>query len=449
MKKIISFVLCMCFLLSSITVVTSEENSGISGLQENLDKLWMKNNFTPEQMDNMIEQWKQAFTKEFMRIEWDRWQDMSSQYNPNIINATQDEELSTQINLQKPIPEQGLRVTNLNGSAKYMSEYAQHGEFEYKFSDTTYWIVANAPGKFPLIRGLFLDYPHEKQSYCTAFTADGNLMSADQENIINITVDAIQFLNNWSKISGLLNEYGVKDVVDTKLFTLSYNNVFLYLICDNNNYLVRLGSSYDIVPQIELFRVYPMLDVVQKFSEKVTVNDPEDRYNFEKHRAAELSRDVSAIKPTFAAEAEALQQSGLLNGNEKGLDLLKPLTRIEAATLIVRALGLENVSTAGTSKFADIPNDNWGMKYANIAADKGITNGIGDGNFAPNALVTDNQFATMLLRSVNTPEFDWQTGIQLLIEKGIITEEESKTMDLFTRGDMAKIIYEARAKDLL
>ena len=41
-------------------------------------------------------------------------------------------------------------------------------------------------------------------------------------------------------------------------------------------------------------------------------------------------------------------------------------------------------------------------------------------------------------------EFNREEAIDILIEKSVITEENSKTMDFFTRGDMAKIIYEAR-----
>lgn len=37
----------------------------------------------------------------------------------------------------------------------------------------------------------------------------------------------------------------------------------------------------------------------------------------------------------------------------------------------------------------------------------------------------------------------------MLVEQGIISAEDARTMDLFTRGDMAKIIYEIRAHKLI
>jgi hypothetical protein len=47
------------------------------------------------------------------------------------------------------------------------------------------------------------------------------------------------------------------------------------------------------------------------------------------------------------------------------------------------------------------------------------------------------------------PEFDWEQALNMLIERGIITQEQAETMDLFTRGDMAKIIYEAKRQGLI
>ena len=152
-------------------------------------------------------------------------------------------------------------------------------------------------------------------------------------------------------------------------------------------------------------------------------------------------------KPTYETEAENLQADGLLKGNENGLDLLKPRTRIEATAILVRAMGYEDAQTSGTSYFADIQSDNWGAKYANIAKDKGIATGVGDDKFAPNDAITASQFATLILRNMGESP-DWQTAINTFVERGLITSEQAEKMDLFTRGDMAKIIFEAKQKNM-
>ncbi|HIU48633.1 MAG TPA: S-layer homology domain-containing protein [Candidatus Avimonoglobus intestinipullorum] len=141
-------------------------------------------------------------------------------------------------------------------------------------------------------------------------------------------------------------------------------------------------------------------------------------------------------------------EDGLIAGTDEGAEPLKPLSRIEATAMLVRILGLEDAQTSEVSYFADIASDNWGAKYANIAYDNGIAAGVGDNQFAPNEIITSSQFASLLLRSQNQPN-DWQTAINTLVERGILTQEEADKMDLFTRGDMAKIIYEAREQGLL
>ena len=155
------------------------------------------------------------------------------------------------------------------------------------------------------------------------------------------------------------------------------------------------------------------------------------------------------VKPTYESEAESLQSEGMLKGNENGLDLLKPLSRIESAAMLLRAKGeSENADTA-VQTFTDVPQSHWGYGAAQKAYSLGIVNGVGDDKFAPEKTVTAEEFCTMLLRSAGESEFDWKQALNMLIERNIITEEESKTMDFFTRGDMAKILYDAKQNGLL
>ena len=157
---------------------------------------------------------------------------------------------------------------------------------------------------------------------------------------------------------------------------------------------------------------------------------------------------VSKTKPTYTAEAEALQSQGLLNGTENGLDLLKPLTRAEAATILLRAMGQSTDTSETVQTFSDVPSDKWYYGATQNAYKLGLINGVGDNKFSPDDSVTAVQFSTMVLRAANTGEFDWQQAVNILIEKGIITKEQSETMDFFARCDMAKIIYEAKQNNL-
>ena len=213
----------------------------------------------------------------------------------------------------------------------------------------------------------------------------------------------------------------------------------LYVKCGLNEYLIKLYDyGNTILPKIELYRLYEANEIMNAFNDLDVQNSPYSQV---------LSKLVLETKPTYETEAESLQAVGLLKGNENGLDLLKPLTRIEATAILVRAMGYEDAQTSGTSYFADIQSDNWGAKYANIAKDKGIATGVGDDKFAPNDAITASQFATLILRNMGESP-DWQTAINTFVERGLITSEQAEKMDLFTRGDMAKIIFEAKQKNM-
>lgn len=153
-------------------------------------------------------------------------------------------------------------------------------------------------------------------------------------------------------------------------------------------------------------------------------------------------------KDLYQSEAESLQSEGLLKGTDKGLDLLKPLTRAEAATMLIRAMGHPEVTENTVMTFSDVSSEYWGFGAIENAYSLGLVNGVGDGKFAPEQNVTAPQFATMILRAANAGEFDWEKAVEIMVEQGILTKEETETMDFFTRGDIAKMIYEARENNL-
>ncbi|NLL81995.1 MAG: glycoside hydrolase [Tissierellia bacterium] len=75
----------------------------------------------------------------------------------------------------------------------------------------------------------------------------------------------------------------------------------------------------------------------------------------------------------------------------------KPLTRAQAATLLVRILGLEN-NNPNSPYFADVPNNHWAKKDINIVAQHNLMNGKGESVFAPDEYITREEMATLLSR---------------------------------------------------
>ena len=240
--------------------------------------------------------------------------------------------------------------------------------------------------------------------------------------------ETADFLSRPEEIEQMVEEEIDENIIDCKIVAINGTTTILYLKGEVNEYGIEISSA-----GLEPFKIYTMSEIMQDISEYPWAP----------------AKIISDTKPPYEAEMSSLMEAGLLQGTDKGADPLKPLSRMEATTILVRALGLENEPVSAESQFADVEQGSWGVKYANIALAQGITNGVGDGKFAPEERISAEQFGTLVLRSSGQTDFDWTQAVNILIERGIITQEQADTMDLFTRADMAKIIYEARENGLL
>lgn len=75
----------------------------------------------------------------------------------------------------------------------------------------------------------------------------------------------------------------------------------------------------------------------------------------------------------------------------------RALTRAEAATILVRVLGLKN-TYSNIPYFYDIPYNHWAKKDIEIAIQHGLMVGVGNNRFAPDESLTREEMATLLSR---------------------------------------------------
>jgi len=134
------------------------------------------------------------------------------------------------------------------------------------------------------------------------------------------------------------------------------------------------------------------------------------------------------------AQAEMLHALGLLQGTGSGFALDRGLTRAEAAVLITRFLGAEEEALSGkvATTFTDVPA--WADGHVAWLAAQGITNGVGNGLFGSDRLVTYHEFATLLARAaVHSDDY---------ISVHIGTEAERVSCDAtgFTRADAVGLL---------
>lgn len=107
---------------------------------------------------------------------------------------------------------------------------------------------------------------------------------------------------------------------------------------------------------------------------------------------------------------QALQKLGLVKGNDQGLQEDKSLTREEMVALLYRLSAPLAQSTESTSpdplvpqeqRFSDVPSTHWAYTIIENSAQKGITSGLGNGQFGLGQQVTYRQALLMLVRTLN------------------------------------------------
>jgi hypothetical protein len=413
MKKLLSLITMFVIICTTLTVI-SEEQPQFS-IAEAIRSFMLVNN--PVALENLTTV-NNTFTLHGWETEADKLSHGHYPLSQEILDKLDKYYVDYAI-----VPESSFFFYYLNNS-RYSKQYAEYNNFDILLGKNKIWNIKT-------VNGTERRYYDEDLKSCYLL----NGMISDKETI--------SFLQNPDLIEQMVKDDIEEQIVDCKIAVFNLTAI-IYLKGISTDYGIKLYESHsgkEELAYLENFKIYKMSELLQSYTEYKRYTETEFRNRY-------IDKILNQ-KPTYETEMELLKEDGLLQGTDKGLEPLKPLTRIEATTLLVRALGYEDEPTSATSKFEDIPNGNWGVKYANIAADKGITQGVGGNKFAPDDLVTDNQFATLVLRSSGEQQFDWETAIQTLIDREIITQEQADTMDLFTRGDMAKIIYEARQKGLI
>ena len=412
MKKIMTIMAVILICCFNSQVSFAEENQKIT---DNLSEIWLSPTEEAEVLENLYK------TNEKKIEETVAQYLLAPDYALQKIGiSTDDETMKEQVREIYSVNENEiLKVYHTNGK-KYLYQYANDNDFRYLISEDYYLFsgVGTSYLKYEM-NGDAFDYKNED------FSVFG---------MTTITKDVMEFLKNEDALTETFADIDISGIEDVKVIALNPVCTCLYVDCDVNEYIVCLymgmvyeyadSTYYKWIKNIEPYKLYNTKEFMQIISDEADV--------------------MNSVKPTYETEALSLQESGLLQRNENGLDLLKPLSRAEAATMLLRAMGESTTSETQVQTFSDVPSSHWSYGAVENAYNLGLIEGIGDNLFAPEDNVTAEQFSTMILRASEYGEFDWKEALNILINEGVISSEEAATMDFFTRGDMAKIIYEAK-----
>lgn len=168
----------------------------------------------------------------------------------------------------------------------------------------------------------------------------------------------------------------------------------------------------------------------------------------------ETFKDVK-VSSVYYEYVNELFERGFVSGYKDGS--FKPgglLTRAEASKILALNLGLD-VTKSFHHTFKDVPTSDWAYPYIAALKEAGVIDGFQDGTFKPNAPITRNQMAKIIVNGyglepateINLPFSDTQTEnnwaapyIQTLFDLGITTGQTATKYggdSTVTRGNMA------------
>ena len=117
-------------------------------------------------------------------------------------------------------------------------------------------------------------------------------------------------------------------------------------------------------------------------------------------------------------------------------------TRLQGLVMLIRLLGAEEDALSGgyVCPFEDVPD--WGVPYVAYAYEHGLTVGVSETSFDPDASISPAQYLTFVLRALGYQDgvdFVWNRAWELTDELGITRGEFNASSAALTRGSIAEI----------
>ncbi len=147
--------------------------------------------------------------------------------------------------------------------------------------------------------------------------------------------------------------------------------------------------------------------------------------------------------------ANLLSDIHIFVGSDKGYELGRSATRVEALVLLIRMLGKEDEAlelSNQASVFSDTPQ--WAIGYVNYAYEHALTKGIGDGQFGANQEVTLQAFLTFMMRALGYSDtmgdFTYAQVVEFAMEKEVYTQDMADEIGdgPFLRNHLAQILFD-------
>ena len=196
-------------------------------------------------------------------------------------------------------------------------------------------------------------------------------------------------------------------------------------------------------------------EAVEEKKEEVKTEEKKDEKSEEKkdEKSEEKKEEKKEeVKDEALVRAiDVLKKAGIISGYSKDSEDFKAeknVTRAEFASMIVRALNLEesakSLATVPTG-FKDVPTNLWANGYIAVAKQQGIINGYPNGTFQPNRQISYQDMATMLTIALGKAEVGtvYPAGYIVKAQQlGLFNKVDVPAYtDMATRGNVFKMVY--------
>ena len=162
-----------------------------------------------------------------------------------------------------------------------------------------------------------------------------------------------------------------------------------------------------------------------------------------------LAAQPDVVDTEFEEAAGKLAALRVMEGFPDGeFKPFENITRAQFARIAVSALALDTAAelSVGATQFNDVPADHWASGYINVATQRGLILGYGDGNYGPEDQLTYAQAVTILVRLVGLgpvveKEGTWPANyIGRAANEGILKGVTVSGSENAVRGTVAKML---------
>lgn len=145
--------------------------------------------------------------------------------------------------------------------------------------------------------------------------------------------------------------------------------------------------------------------------------------------------------------AEKLAKLGVFKGTNRGFELDREPTRVEAAIMFVRLQGAEKEAQEKKYEhpFTDVPD--WADDYVGYLYHEGLTNGRSATTYGSNENISATSYMTFILRALgyddSAGDFQWNHSLEFAMDNLLIKDSDYAELisNTFLRDHIAKYSY--------